>query len=148
MKIFVTVGTTPFNSLMKYIDENIKDHEIVYQISDGEYIPKNGKALKFVKEIESYYNWADIVITHAGAGSVYKLLEMEKKIIVVPNLERLDNHQEELADFVEKNNYAFKAMKINEIERLLEKIKDNNFSKYMKKSFFVVEEILKELVKV
>ena len=117
------------------IDKNIKNHEIIYQISDGEYIPSNGKVLKFVKDIEKYYNWADVVITHAGAGTVYKLLEIQKKIIVVPNTERLDNHQLELADFVEKNNYGKVAKKTNQILQISNNICKAEFNIYKKKNF-------------
>ena len=142
MKIFVTIGTTPFDSLMKYIDENVKGHDIIFQISTGTYFPKTGKTLKFVDNINDYYEWSDVVITHAGAGTIYRLLEMEKKIIAVPNLERLDNHQIELADFVEENNYGLKAEKFEQINDLLINLDEKNFEKYKKDRFFVELEII------
>lgn len=141
MKIFVTVGTTPFESLIKYIDINIKNHEVIAQISDGKYMPQRMKSFNYTKNIEEYYKWADIVITHAGAGSVYKLLEMQKRIIVVPNLERLDNHQLELANFIESNNYGEVFYKLEDI-KINKNVKNNS---YKKENFFKINEILEIL---
>ncbi len=145
MKIFVTVGTTPFDSLIEYIDKNIKGHEIIYQISEGDYLPKNGEAISFVKNIKYYYHWADLVITHAGAGSIYTLLEIGKRIIVVPNFERIDKHQEDIANFVSKEKYAFKAEKFEDTNMLINKINKTKFKSYEKESFFIKQEIIKYL---
>lgn len=43
MKILVTVGTTRFDSLIKYIDETFADSaiEFTFQIADGKYEPIN-----------------------------------------------------------------------------------------------------------
>ncbi|MGL4800922.1 MAG: PssE/Cps14G family polysaccharide biosynthesis glycosyltransferase [Cetobacterium sp.] len=142
MKIFVTVGTTPFESLIKYIDTNIKNHELIAQISTGKYIPKKMESFDYKENIENYYKWADLIITHAGAGSVYKLLEMGKRIVVIPNIERLDNHQLELANFIEKNNYGEVFYKLEDI-----KINDNvKRNKYVKENFFKINEILEILI--
>ena len=83
MKIFVTVGTTKFDSLIKYIDKNIKNEnfQIEMQIADGYYKPINYKYFSFTSDIENLYLDSDVVITHAGAGSIYHLLELRKRII-------------------------------------------------------------------
>ena len=104
MKIFVTVGTTKFDGLIEYIDNNFdsKKYEVFFQIADGKYIPKNFPYVRFVSNIKNFFLKCDIVITHAGAGSIYELLELNKKIIIVPNLERKDKHQLDIALFMEK----------------------------------------------
>jgi len=41
---------------------------------------------------------ADLIISHAGSGSVMESLEAGKKLIVVVNDQLMDNHQLELAE--------------------------------------------------
>lgn len=142
MKIFVTVGTTPFDSLIKHIDSNIiNNYEIIAQISTGKYKPQHMEFFDYTSEIEKYYNWADIVVTHAGAGSVYKLLEKNKNIIVIPNLDRVDKHQLELAKYVEINNYAQVFYNLKDF-KLNFNIKKNH---YVKEKFFKIDEIIQSL---
>lgn len=105
--ILVTIGTTAFDSLIKEIDQTFpKSTDLLLQIADGFYKPVNFPFITFSNYIDQYYEKANLIICHAGAGTVYKLLEMEKKIIVVPNMTRSDPHQRELADFVKANNYG------------------------------------------
>ena len=109
IKVFVTVGTTPFDNLIKFCDDNIdfSKFEVIAQVSKhSKYNPQNIKTIDFVKNIDTFYDAADIVISHAGAGSVFKLLEKNKKSIFVNNYTMKDNHQEDICRFVQDNNYA------------------------------------------
>jgi UDP-N-acetyl-D-mannosaminouronate:lipid I N-acetyl-D-mannosaminouronosyltransferase len=108
MKIFVTVGNTRYNSLIKAIDAHLSSDEfdITIQIADGEYTPKHHKYFRYSDNIEQYFNDAGLVITHAGAGTVFQLLEDNKKMLVVPNHERVDDHQLDLTNYLEENDYA------------------------------------------
>lgn len=143
-KIFVTVGTTKFESLIHYIDNNIssEDFEVVIQKSNGKYIPKNFESFQFTKEIDRYYNECDIVITHAGAGTIYKLLEIKKNIIIIPNIERIDNHQTDIANYMKEEKYAYVANELNDINSILLTINNNNLVPYKKESFFKAKEII------
>ncbi|KAJ3054084.1 N-acetylglucosaminyldiphosphodolichol N-acetylglucosaminyltransferase catalytic subunit alg13 [Rhizophlyctis rosea] len=41
---------------------------------------------------------ADLIISHAGSGSIFESLEARKRLLVVVNTELMDNHQVELAE--------------------------------------------------
>lgn len=128
-KIFITVGTTPFDELIKFCDQTIdtKKFNIFAQISPyAKYKPLNFEYIEYTQNIDEYYNNYDLIISHAGAGSVYKLLELNKKTIFVPNYTMKDDHQIDICNFIEKKNYAL-VMKINQ--------KDIDINKTINESF-------------
>jgi beta-1,4-N-acetylglucosaminyltransferase len=131
MKIFATIGTTNFPELIKRIDLlDMKGVEITCQIANVKYEPINVPFFRFTKDIDVYYNSFDVFICHAGAGTIYKLLELNKKIIVVPNNQLKDKHQNDICTFVEKNNLGFVAWKLSDIQLLLSKIENYTFGLY------------------
>lgn len=144
MKIFVTVGTTKFDSLVAAIDEKLKNsnYDIVLQISDGKYLPKNFEYFDYTNSIQKYFEESDIVITHAGAGSIYELLELGKKIIIVPNLDRIDKHQTDIANYMDSNLYAKTLSSFDELLETIEYVRTQDFKKFKKESFFMTKEIL------
>jgi beta-1,4-N-acetylglucosaminyltransferase len=146
MKILVTVGTTKFDSLIEYIDVNgqFNGIDIEFQTANGGYIPVNHPYFSFVDSnaIIEKYAGADIIITHAGQGTIIRLLEMRKKFIVVPNLERVDKHQLDIADFLSKNKYAFVAYSFSQLDMFVDICRDYRFREYSKENFFKAGEIL------
>lgn len=129
--IFLTVGThkDPFDRLIKKVDElagagAIKD-KIVMQIGNSTYEPKNCEFYKFVgsDKFEELYKSADIIICHAGAGSIINALKNKKHLVIVPRLkkfhEHTDDHQLDLAEAMEKDG---KAVCVRDVEQLPEAI--------------------------
>lgn len=97
--IFVTVGTFNFDPLIEYIDslveQNIIQDKVICQIGNGTYIPKNCEHFKYTKEIDSYINKSDLVISHGGTGSILGLISLNKPFVAVANTSLADNHQSE-----------------------------------------------------
>jgi beta-1,4-N-acetylglucosaminyltransferase len=141
--ILVTVGTTPFDSLIQFIDElEDIDEEIILQISkDAKYIPVNKKYFEFISNINEYYENASLIITHAGAGSIYNLLELNKRIIIVPNTERVDNHQLDITEYMKNEKYALTCTEINSLSEILKNLNSYEIKKYTKRDFFKTDEI-------
>lgn len=94
MKVFIAAGTGSFDALIKEADA--LPHEVVCQIGDGKYAPKHQQWFRTCPTLEPWYDWADIIVTHAGAGTMLEALAHDKRVIAVPNLQRTDAHQHEL----------------------------------------------------
>lgn len=139
MKYLITVGTTSFDPLVEYLDLNLDPSrvEVVFQIANGSYVPKNFNSFPFIDSILSKYD-DFIVVTHAGAGTVFKLLETERKFIAIPNLSRKDHHQLELANFLKKYNYAEVCFNYAEVVDVIDskKLMQTSYCSYEKEVFF------------
>lgn len=149
MKIFVTVGTTSFDSMVKALDSYFAEnpeYEVIYQISDGKYIPKSGHYFKRVDNINDYYSDAHVIITHAGAGTIYKLLEMSKKIIAIPNFERIDKHQVDISSYMEANNYLLVCWDISKISLIFDEVKNFSPEPYKKDMFHAYDDLSKHIM--
>ncbi|XP_063984801.1 UDP-N-acetylglucosamine transferase subunit ALG13 homolog [Diachasmimorpha longicaudata] len=122
-KVFITVGTTKFdklietimtNDILKELSNRGYDH-LILQIGastiDPDCTPRCGiKKIEFFKlkpSIQEYMRSADLVISHAGAGSCLEALEARKHLIVVTNELLMDNHQLELAEQLGKDNHLY-----------------------------------------
>jgi beta-1,4-N-acetylglucosaminyltransferase len=119
MLVFVTVGSTRFDALVEAsISEpvlcTLRDsgyNRLILQrgnsvIESEEFnresctIQRHGVDIeiwRFKPSIQCECEKADLVISHAGSGTVLDVLRLGKSLIVVPNPTLLDNHQEELA---------------------------------------------------
>jgi len=124
--IFVTVGThyQGFERLIKKMDEIAGriDDEVIMQIGFTQYEPKNAKWFRFLKreeDILELYKKADVIVAHAGAGTLLIALSLGKPLVVVPRLKKFEEHvddqQLELAEALEKME---KAISVYEIEKL------------------------------
>ncbi|XP_031101029.1 UDP-N-acetylglucosamine transferase subunit ALG13 homolog [Ipomoea triloba] len=124
--VFVTVGTTCFDALVKTVDtaevrkELFKKGytDIIVQMGRGTYVPTksaldNGSPaldyFTFSSSIAEYLKSASLVISHAGSGSIFETLRLGKPLIVVVNEDLMDNHQSELAEELADRKHLFCA---------------------------------------
>ncbi|MEM4234938.1 MAG: glycosyltransferase [Candidatus Methanomethylicaceae archaeon] len=93
--IFVTVGSTaPFDSLVMEVDRLVGEGVLeggMAQIGKGFYIPRNLKWFRFRRDLTAFYEQADLIITHGGAGTIFEILQAGKKAIAVPNPDAIQN---------------------------------------------------------
>ncbi|KAH3719886.1 UDP-N-acetylglucosamine transferase subunit ALG13 homolog [Dreissena polymorpha] len=109
---FVTVGTTQFDKLIETMceEETLKClsklgfTKLILQQGNGKFDPKSGtlhgltvEHYRFKPSIRQDIEEADLVISHAGAGSCLETLEAGRKLLVVINEGLMGNHQLELA---------------------------------------------------
>lgn len=106
--VLIITGNTPFNSLETRVFElskNLPDITITLQsIQPVVTCSMNLRLVDFIPE--SSFQDYDLIITHAGAGTVFFLLSCNLPFIAVPNLERRDPHQLELYNWLKRNKFA------------------------------------------
>ncbi len=118
-RIFVNVGSTyPFDRLIKEMDLVAKDkrYDIFLQTGKSNYLPKNCKHKDFFDDVgfQKMLAWANIVVSHAGVGSILEVVEAKKKLILIPRMkkfrEAVDDHQIEICKaFNEKFKIPWEA---------------------------------------
>lgn len=104
MKVFLTVGTTNFDDLVKEVDKdevksalaNSGYTHIECQIGSGTYTPSLPN-FSYAPSLSDKFQSADLVVSHAGAGSILEALRLGKKLIVVVNQKLMNNHQLEIS---------------------------------------------------
>jgi len=134
--IYVTVGTEGFDPLIEKMDElvgedRIKD-KVVIQSGCGKYIPKNTEHYTIVspEKQQEFYKMADLIITHGGAGTIYEVLEIGKKMICVENPDVADSHQSDLLGEFSKQGFLVWCKDLEDIDEYIEKIKKIKLKKY------------------
>lgn len=129
--IFVTVGTTAFDSLIRTVDKAKIKGRVVIQKADGKYQPQNYEFFDYTDNFDDYIKKADIVITHGGAGTLFKLLALNKKIIGIANEERRDLHQWDILKKLSQEKYLIWCQDLDQIPRAIEKVKKQKLKKYI-----------------
>lgn len=120
--VFVTVGTTRFEKLVSaatspmaldwmakrgYTSLTVqygtgKEPEI-----DQSSAPFPITTYSFKPSLDEDMKKADLILSHAGAGTVMEALRMRKKLVVVINTLLMDNHQTELAEAMAGRGHIF-----------------------------------------
>jgi beta-1,4-N-acetylglucosaminyltransferase len=122
MSVFVTVGTTLFDDLIKEVDQDkVKDFlrgkgftQIVCQIGQGKYVPSLPN-FRTIPSVQQFIDDSDLVISHAGAGTILDVLRSSKKLIVVVNPLLMNNHQLEIAEALNKNRHLIMCSSPSEL---------------------------------
>ncbi|XP_018589246.1 UDP-N-acetylglucosamine transferase subunit ALG13 homolog isoform X2 [Scleropages formosus] len=110
--VFVTVGTTRFDELIEAVTSREAVQallsrgykQLVLQVGRGSLLPGPDScpgmrvhSFRFKDSIAADIRRADLVISHAGAGSCLETLGAGRPLLVVVNDRLMDNHQLELA---------------------------------------------------
>ncbi len=123
--LFVTVGSTHFDEL---IDGVLKEETQKIMLEQGytqmriQY-GKSGRlqpsfrslpglqieAFQYSPNLDAEIGNADLVVSHAGAGSIIEALRAKKPLIVCANETLMDNHQVELAAKLDYEGYCISS---------------------------------------
>jgi len=119
MRVFVTVGTTRFDSLVSEVlkeavirELKLKGYDCIKIQSGKSVVPEdhhitpNVEVYDYKPSLKEDIESADLVVSHAGAGTCLEVLGANKPLIVVVNDQLMDNHQIELAEQLAKDNHC------------------------------------------
>ena len=157
--IFVTLGTQDksFDRLLKAIDKEIETgtikDKVIVQAGYTKYESKNMEIFDLVdsEEFDKLVDKCDLLITHAGVGSILSAVKKGKKVICVPRLkeykEHTNNHQKQIAQEFEKEGYILALTDVNQLgEKIKEskKFKPKKFISHTDKMIELVESLINE----
>lgn len=141
--IFLIVGSQkfPFDRLIREMDRLkasgvIKD-EIVAQIGVSKYEPKFMNWQRFMDKADFDMNIekCDLLVTHAGEGSIMTGLIKNRKVIVVPRYEKLgehvSDHQLQIARALEKQKCIINVEDISTLEDVFMHIDEYKLQPYV-----------------
>jgi UDP-N-acetylglucosamine transferase subunit ALG13 len=99
--IFVTVGTDgPFDRLIAAVDRWAGERgrtDVIAQIGRSRLRPQFVRSYEFLEppQFQEYFSSADLVIAHAGMGTILSALRHEKPLLVMPRLAMLGEQRNE-----------------------------------------------------
>lgn len=116
LRVFVTVGANQQTGFASLIDTLVglipSDWETRWQYGPTDVSAHDliGEAMMDWTKVEALTRWADVVVSHAGTGSILTTISNGTVPIVVPRDanagEHVDNHQGELAQFADRLGLA------------------------------------------
>lgn len=134
--IFVTLGTQDkaFTRLLDAIEKQIENgnikEEVIVQAGYTKYESKNMKIYKLISfdEFDSYMKKCDLLITHAGVGSIMTGLNNNKKVIAAARLkefnEHTNNHQLDILREFTKKGYILSLEDFDDLGKVIKKSKN------------------------
>jgi len=133
--IFVTVGgdTHSFIRLFTEVNKLIENkkicEDVIFQTGYTDFNLTNYFCFDFMnfENFNTTIKQSDIIITHAGAGTISTALKYGKPVIVVPRRkhfnEHINDHQINLTNKLRDLNRIIAVYDINDLESVLQKIK-------------------------
>lgn len=134
--ILVMLGTQDksFERLLKQIEKEIENknikEQVIVQAGYTKFESKNMKIFDYVeqKALDDYIKKADLIICHAGVGTILNCLENKKKVIVVPRLskykEHNNDHQVQIAKEFSNSGYIKYLEDLKYLNKCLKNMKD------------------------
>ena len=144
MKIFVALGTQPFpmDRILRELDLLVQEspqgvYDIFAQTGYSKYRPGNFSCQAFLpaQEYAQRIREADLLITHAGAGTMLSALSQQKRIIVCPRKKKLrehvDDHQFQIAESFSTKNLLLMCKEQDNLADIVQEAKDHIFAEYV-----------------
>ena len=160
--ILVILGTQnmPFtrllNAIQKEVDKGNLNDEIIVQAGVTKFESPNMKVFDLIPghEFDELVKTADLVITHAGVGSILGAITNGKTVIAAARDEKygehVNDHQLQIIENFANNGYILELSNFDELDKILKKTKNFIPKKYKsntKKFIKLVEKEIGQLCK-
>ena len=157
--ILVILGTQDkkFPRLLKAIQKKIdegkinKKEEIIVQAGSTKFESKDMKIMDYipVKEFEELVDKADLIICHAGVGTILTALKKGKKIIAAARLkkygEHVNDHQLQILDNFTTEGYILALEDFDKIDVLIKQARNFTPAKFKSNKKFFLKELEREI---
>jgi len=156
--ILVTLGTQDkkfyrlLEAVQKQIDNKIiKDKVIVQAGCSSDFKTKDMEIFDLIPmdEFDKLISECDLLITHGGVGSIITGLKNNKKVIAAARLseynEHVNDHQLQIIENFTNSGYILNLKKFNELDKVLEEIKNFKPKKYKSNTNNFIKLLEKEI---
>ncbi len=157
--IFVILGTQDkkFTRLLETIQKKIdegkisKKEKIIVQAGSTKFASKDMEIIDYmaIEQFEEYIEKADLIICHAGVGTILTALQKDKKIIAAARLkkygEHVNDHQLQILETFSKRGYILALEDFDKIDKLIEYAKNFEPAKFKSNKKFFLEQLEKEI---
>ncbi len=130
--IFVAIGTTDFDALVRAMDElSLRlPEKVVMQIGRSKYTPRHGESFRFAPSLDVYYDQAALVVSHGGLGIVTEVMKLGRPLIAVEDPHQPDRHQRDILSVWEQEKHLLWCKELSELEALIERARHQTFEPY------------------
>ena len=118
--------------------------DVVAQIGEGKYIPKNIEYIRFASSLEEYYRKAEIIISNCGAGTIMENVTIGRRLIVIQNPDITGGHEWEIVTKMEKGEHLIWCKELDELESSIHSASTMKFNRFEPKQLILsdfIEEI-------
>ena len=157
--IFVILGTQDkkFTRLLDAIQKKIaegkisKKEDIIVQAGSTKYKSKDMKIIDYMapKEFEEYIDKADVIVCHAGVGTILTALKKGKRIIAAARLkqygEHVNDHQLQILDNFTAEGYILALDDLDKIDLLLKQAKSFTPAKFKSNKKYFLRQLDREI---
>lgn len=145
--VLVCLGTQKqqFTRLLNMIknSKELQNEKIIAQIGYTKFKDEKIETFDFIgnNELENLIKKSDLVICHAGVGTIFEALLNEKKVIACPRYkkyrEHVNDHQLEICESLEKEGYILTCLDGEDLDQKIKEINKKQLKKYLKNESYL-----------
>lgn len=118
--------------------------DVIAQIGEGRYIPKNSEYIRFATTLDEYYQKADIIISNCGAGTIMENVTMGRRLIVIQNPDITGGHEWEIVTKMEKGEHLVWCKELDELEDAIHTASTMQFKRFEPEQI-ILPDLIKEI---
>ena len=132
--IFVAIGTTDFNALIRAMDELSPSlsEEVVMQIGRSKYEPERCDYFRFAPSLVPYYERASLIVSHGGLGIVTEVMGHGIPLVAVEDPAQPDRHQRQILGEWERDGHLIWCKDLKRLPEAMNQAKSRQFRPYVR----------------